>query len=86
MSLPIIMKKGFVSIYDVGRIGVANLNAPPNYSWGILNQTWYNDAYPPFTGASVMFDVDNAINVVYNNLRYSIVKEDKIIFIENDFS
>jgi hypothetical protein len=81
-GLPIRLKPGLVSIYNVGQTGVTGIVAPQNYNFGTINKTWYNEAYPPYTGDSVLFKGDDIIQLIYSGTTYTLVDENKIKLVE----
>lgn len=90
MGLPAKLSPGFVSIYGLGQTGVADIKLPPlegadqaGLTFGKINQIW--DGYPKVATqwSSVMFHTrDILASLVYQNQRYVIIEEDKILLTE----
>lgn len=89
MGLPARLSPGLVSIYGLGQTGVADITLPPippgqdGLTFGVINQIW--DGYPLVANRweSVMFHTrDILASLVYQNQRYVLIEEDKILLTE----
>jgi hypothetical protein len=92
MGLPARLGSGFVSIYGLGQTGVADIVLPPfelingqesGLTFGVINQIW--DGFPQVAAqwSSVMFHTrDILASLVYQNVRYVLIQEDKIMLTE----
>jgi len=85
MGLPARLGPGLVSIYGIGQDGVADITLPvgDELSFGVVNQIW--DGFPQVAAQwdSVMFNTrDILASLVYQNERYVLIQEDKIILVE----
>jgi hypothetical protein len=85
MGLPARLGPGLVSIYGLGQEGVADVTLPTGdeLSFGVVNQIW--DGFPQVAAqwSSVMFNTKDILaSLVYQNTRYVIIEEEKIILVE----
>ena len=85
MGLPARLAPGLVSIYGLGTTGVADITLPSGdeLTFGVVNQIW--DGFPQVAAqwSSVMFNTSDVLaSLVYQNQRYVVIQEDKIILIE----
>ncbi len=89
MPLPERLAPGLVSIYNLGQTGVADIVLPPlddkgvGLTFGQINQIWNNIPMVANQWSSVMFyTTDILASLVYQDVRYVLIQEDKILLTE----
>lgn len=89
MGLPARLAPGILSIYNLGQTGVADIVLPPlddkgvGLTFGQINQIWNNIPMVANQWASVMFyTTDILASLVYNNVRYVLIKEGDVLLTE----
>lgn len=89
MGLPALLKPGLVSIYGLGQEGIADITLPPlapnqtGLIFGVVNQIW--DGFPLVVNQwdSVMFHTKDILaSLEYQNQRYVLIEQDKILLTE----
>lgn len=82
MSLPVILPPNTVSVYGHVSLQGITSDIKDSLQFGIVDQI-PSGAANGLIGQSVLFKVDNAIRLNYNNSQYFLIQQGDIILTEN---
>lgn len=83
MSLPVTLSPGYASIY--GAPSTQGLSVPYQspYQFGTIDQLPSTEPEAYGIGQSVMYNINDTVQVIYSGITYYLIPQNKILLTEN---